>query len=162
MGKDFRVDQKGDFSSEIHINAYVAVPILNHILTGAGKSLTGNWITFRELNGGPSRYAHFQRCCETPLKQVADSYTELFKDMMDIFDGKKIDTSIDSDISIVLHPLPLFPMMVCYWKPEDGLESDLFIYFDASSDDNLDIESIYTLSEGLVMMFKKISLRHGI
>ena len=127
-----------------------------------GKSLTGNWITFRELNGGPSRYAHFQRCCETPLKQVADSYTELFKDMMDIFDGKKIDTSIDSDISIVLHPLPLFPMMVCYWKPEDGLESDLFIYFDASSDDNLDIESIYTLSEGLVMMFKKISLRHGI
>ncbi|GAB6096205.1 hypothetical protein JCM14469_24580 [Desulfatiferula olefinivorans] len=81
--------------------------------------------------------------------------------MLDIFDGKEISSHIDSDISIVLYPMPLFPVMVCYWKPEDGLESDLYIYFDASSDANLDIESIYTMSEGLAMMFKKIAMRHG-
>ena len=37
----------------------------------------------------------------------------------------------------------------------------LYIYFDSTSDDNLDIESIYTLNEGLALMFKKIALRHG-
>ena len=31
--------------------------------------------------------------------------------------------------------------------------------FDSTSDDNLDIESIYTLCEGLALMFKKIALR---
>ena len=160
-GKDFSVDAEGNISSDIHINAYMAVPVLNYILNGSGRAPSGNWITFRELNGGPSRYAHFQQCCERPLKQVADTYTDLFKDMLEIFDGKEIVSHIDSDVSIVLHPLPLFPIMVCYWKPEDGLDSNLYIYFDAASDDHLDIESIYTLNEGLVMMFKKIALRHG-
>lgn len=161
LGKDFSVDTKGNISSEIHINAYMAVPVLNYILNGSGKSPDGNWITFRELDGGPSRYAHFQQNCEKPLTWLADTYTDFFKDMLDIFDGKKIVSHIDSDVSVVLYPLPLFPIMICYWKPEDGLGSDLFIYFDSTADDNLDIESIYTLSEGFALMFKKIALRHG-
>ncbi len=161
FGKGFSVDTKGCLSSEVHINAYMVVPALTYILNGSGKSPQGNWITFRELTGGPSRYAHFQQRCETPLKRIADTYTDFFKDLLEIFDGKEIVSQIDSDISIILYPLPLFPIMVCYWKPEDGLESGLHIYFDSASDDNLDIESIYTLCEGVALMFEKIALRHG-
>jgi hypothetical protein len=162
FGKEFSVDAGGNLSSEVHINAYMVVPALNYILNGSGKSPRGNWITFRELTGGPSRYAHFQQRCEKPLKRLADTYTDLFKDMLDIFDGKQIVSPIDSDVSIVLHPLPLFPIMVCYWKPEDGMESSLHIYFDSVSDHNLDIESNYTLNEGVALMFEKIALRHGV
>lgn len=161
FGKEFSVDSSGTLSSEVHINAYMVVPVLNYILHGAGTPPRGSWITFRELAGGPPRYAHFQQRCEKPLKQVADTYTDLFKDMLEIFDGKQIDSHIGSDISIVLYPLPHFPMMVCYWKPEDGLESSLHIYFDAASDENLDIESIYTMNEGIAMMFEKIAGRYG-
>lgn len=162
FGKAFSVDTEGNISSEAHINAYMVVPALNYILNGSGKTPNGDWITFRELAGGPSRYAHFQQRCEKPLKRIADTYTNLFKDMLEIFDGKQIVSNIDSDVSIVLYPLPLFPIMVCYWKPEDGLESSLHIYFDSASDDHLDIESNYTLNEGLALMFEKISLRHGV
>ncbi len=161
FGKDFSVGISGNISSEVHINAYMAVPALNYILNGSGKSPQGNWITFRELTGGPPRYAHFQQRCEKKKKKKKKTYTDLFKNMLEIFDGKQIVSHIDSDISIVLYPLPLFPIMVCYWKPEDGLESDLHIYFDSSSDDNLDIESVYTFCEGFALMFEKIALRHG-
>ena len=161
FGQGFSVDSQGNLSSGVHINAYMVVPALNYILNGSGTSPQGNWITFRELDGGPSRYAHFQQRCERPLKRVADTYTDLFKDMLEIFDGKQINSPIGSDISIVLYPLPLFPIMVCYWKPEDGLESSLHIYFDSASDDNLDIESNYTMNEGIALMFEKIALRHG-
>ena len=161
FGKEFGVDEGGNLSSEVHINAYMVVPALNYILNGAGKAPTGNWITWRELAGGPPRYAHFEKRCETPIKQVADTYTGLFKDMLDIFDGKEVNGQLDSDISIVLYPLPNFPLMVCYWKPEDGLESSLHIYFDSASDDNLDIESNYTMNEGIALMFEKIARRHG-
>lgn len=161
FGKKFSIDTNGQISSEAHINAYMVVPALNYILKAAGKSPQGNWITFRELAGGPSRYAHFQQRCENPLKRVADTYTDLFKDMLELFDGKQIISPINSDISIVLHPLPLFPIMVCYWKPEEGLESALHIYFDSTADDTLDIESNYTLNEGIALMFEKIALRHG-
>jgi CO dehydrogenase/acetyl-CoA synthase gamma subunit (corrinoid Fe-S protein) len=162
FGKEFCVDTQGNLASEVHINAYMVVPALNYILNGSGKSLNGDWITFRELDGGPSRYAHFQQRCEKPLKRVADTYTDLFKDMLKIFDGKQIASHIGSDISIILYPLPLFPIMVCYWKPEDGLGSSLHLYFDSASDDNLDIESNYTLNEGVALMFEKIALRHGV
>lgn len=161
FGKEFSVDTRGNLSSEVHINAYMVVPALNYILNGSGKSPNGDWITFRELNGGPSRYAHFQQRCEKPLKRIADTYTGLFKDMLEIFDGKTIVSHIDSDISILLHPLPLFPIMVCYWQPEDGIESSLHLYFDSASDENLDIESNYTMNEGIALMFEKIALRHG-
>ncbi|MDY0376209.1 MAG: DUF3786 domain-containing protein [Desulfobacterium sp.] len=161
FGKRFSVDTRGNLSSDVHINAYMVVPALNYILNSSGKALQGNWITFRELSGGQSRYAHFQQRCERPLKRIADTYTGLFSDMLEIFDGKQIVSHIGSDISIVLFPLPLFPIMVCYWKPEDGLESSLHIYFDSVSDDNLDIESNYTMNEGIALMFEKIALRHG-
>lgn len=46
--------------------------------------------------------------------------------------------------------------------PEDGFESNLNLFFDSTADDNLPIESIYALGTGLVRMFEKISLRHGL
>ena len=54
-------------------------------------------------------------------------------------------------------------MLICYWKPdeEDGLESDLNLFFDVTAEENLSIEALYTLGVGLVMMFEKIALSHG-
>ena len=43
-----------------------------------------------------------------------------------------------------------------------GLESSLNIFFDETADRNLPIESIYTLAAGLLNMFKKIVLTHGV
>jgi hypothetical protein len=63
---------------------------------------------------------------------------------------------------LVLHPLPRVPILICYWKPDDGLESDLHVFFDATAEDNLGIEMVYTLGAGLVVMFEKLSERHGI
>lgn len=61
----------------------------------------------------------------------------------------------------VLRPLPSVPILICYSKPEDGLESDLNLFFDATAEENLKIEALYALCTGLVRMFEKIGLRHG-
>jgi hypothetical protein len=161
FGKNFNVDSKGNLSSEIHINAWLAYPLLNHILEGKGVQISGNWVPFRELPNGRSRAGIFQQRCKKPLKQVADTYTNLFKDMLEIFDGKKVEQYSGSDISIGLSPLPLIPILICYWKPEEELKSDLHIFFDETCEDNLDIDSLYTLVAGIVKMFEKIALRHG-
>ena len=118
-----------------------------------------------ELSGlaaaGKERQGLFQQRCEKPLKKVADSYTGLFEDMLNIFNGKQVEKHYASDISLVLHPLPKVPVLICYWKPDDGLESDLTLFFDSTAQDNLPIESVYALGAGLVRMFEKIALRHG-
>jgi hypothetical protein len=161
LGKDFGVDTEGNLSSDIHIHSWVTIPILSYIIYGAGVPVSGKWVPFRELTGGKTWYRLFGQRCEKPLKKVADTYTDLFEDMLHIFNGKQVENHYASDISLVLHPLPKVPILICYWRPEDGLESSLNMFFDSTAEDNLNIESIYALGTGLVRMFEKIALRHG-
>lgn len=161
LGKDFSVDTKGNLSANIHINPWVTIPFLNYILYGKGLPVSGNWVSFRELKDGKERYPLFQKRCEEPMKRVADIYTNLFDDMVHILNGKQVEKQFESDISVVLHPLPEVPIMVCYWSPEDGFESSLNVFFDQTADENLDIGSVFTLGAGLTQMFEKITLRHG-
>jgi hypothetical protein len=161
LGKDFSVDVRGNLSADIHINPWVAVPFLSYVLYGKGLAVSGNWVSFRELQGGKERYALFQKRCEQSMKRVADIYTDLFDDMVHLFSGKQVEKQFESDISVVLHPLPAVPIMICYWLPEDGLESSLNVFFDETADKNLDIGSVFSLGVGLAQMFGKIALRHG-
>lgn len=161
MGKDFSVDSKGNLASDIHIHPRVVIPILNYIIDGDGVPASGEWVPLRELENGKTWYRLFGQRCEKPLKKVADTYPDLFEDMIHIFNGRQVENHYNADISLVLHPLPKLPLLICYWKPDEGLESDLNLFFDATAEKNLNIESIFALGTGLVMMFEKIALRHG-
>jgi hypothetical protein len=161
LGKDFSVDSQGNMSANIHINSWVAGPVLNYIISGAGKPPTGEWVSFRELKNAKSWERFFTHQCEAPLKKVADSYTDLFEDMIKIFNGKQVENHYVADISLVLHPLPKVPLLICYWRPEDGLDSNLNLFFDPTAGENLGVEHIYTLGVGLVRMFEKIALTHN-
>jgi hypothetical protein len=162
MGKDVTVSADGDIRTDIHVNGWMLGPLLNYITEGQGRPASGTWLPYRELEGGKTRYPLFEQRGEKALKHIADNYTDLFEDMIHIFNGRQVKNHYASDISLVLHPLPKFPILICYWKPEDGLESDLHLFFDAVAEDNLHIDMIYTIAAGLVTMFEKLAARHGI
>lgn len=162
MGKDFSVDADGKLHSDIHIHVWISVPFFEYVLNCRGASQSGRWLPLRELEGGKAWGHFFAHRIEKPMKKVADTYTDLFEDMVHLFNGRPVENHYQSDISLVLHPLPKLPVLICYWKPEDGMASDLNIFFDANAEENLPIESIYTLGAGLVAMFEKIALRHGV
>jgi hypothetical protein len=147
--------------SDIHIHPWIAVPVLNYILHGAGVPLTGKWVPLRELKDGSAYGPLFGQRSEKPLKKVADNYPDLFEDMIRLFYGKQIEPYYRADISLILYPLPKVPILICYWKADEGMESSLNIFFDSSAERNLPIESLYALGSGLVRMFEKIVLRHG-
>jgi len=107
------------------------------------------------------RHLFFQKRCEAAMKQVADVYTDLFDDLVHLFNGRQVAQQFQSDISVVLYPLPKVPMMICYWLPGDGMDSSLHLFFDQTADRNLDIDSVFNLGTGLAAMFAKIALRHG-
>ena len=168
LGKDFSIDADANLYADIHINPWVAAPFMNHVLDGKGIAISGEWVSFRELDGGPPQYALFHKRCETNLKRIADTYTDLFNDMIHLLGGRDVGiqydasgTQFDADISVVLKPLPKIPLMVCYLAPEDGIDSSLHVYFDKSADQNLDIDSIFTLGVGITQMLERLSQRHG-
>ncbi|KGK88151.1 Fe-S cluster protein [Desulfosporosinus sp. HMP52] len=160
LGKDFTVDSKGNFISDCHINVWVIVPLLNYIIHSAGKDLSGKWVTFKELSSDTVWISFFEKRFEEPLKQLIDSYPDLIEDLILIFNGKHVENSYSSDISLVLYPLPKVPLLICYKKPVEDLKSQLNIFFDMTADENLKIDSIYRLCVGLLVMFQKIASRH--
>jgi hypothetical protein len=162
LGKEIRVAQDGSIHTDIHVHGWIAMPVLTYILQAGGTPTSGNWVPFRELAGGKTWYRLFGQQCEKPLKKIADRYTDLFEDLIQLFNGRQIQNHYQSDISLVLTPLPLVPMLICYWKPEDGLESDLHLFFDDTAEANLNIEALYTLGVGIVLMLEKLAMRHGL
>ncbi|MDI6795460.1 MAG: DUF3786 domain-containing protein [Desulfatibacillaceae bacterium] len=161
-GKLVSVDGQGNLYSEIHLHMWLAVPLLSYILDCQGVPLSGQWVSFREFSKGMEWYGLFHKVCEESMRKVADSYPELFDDMMDLFGGRKAQDFHQSDIAVTLYPLPLVPVRICYWKPGDGMDSSLNVFFDSTAEKNLPVESIYALAAGLARMFEKIALRHGV
>ena len=161
LGKDVSIDTKGNIFTDIHVNPWVAVPFLSYILHGKGLAVSGKWVSFRELNSGKERYPLFQKRCEAVIKRLADSYTGLFKDIVDIFNGRQVEEQFESDISVVLDPLPGVPIMICYWLPEDGMASSVNVFFDETADKNIGVDAVFTLGTGLAQMFEKLAVRHG-
>ena len=159
LGKDFIFDQQGNMDSECHIIPWVQAPLLSYITYGAHADITGNWISFREIKGGIEWQALFANRCEEPLRKLADDNPGLLQDIIDLFMGRTIDW-YEADIALVLHPMPKFPILICYQAPEDDLESKLTIFFDECCGINLHIKSIFTLCHGLVQMFTKIAEQH--
>jgi hypothetical protein len=161
MGKDFSVDRQGNLFADIHLNPWVAMPFLHYVIYGEGLRPTGSWVSFRELEEGAERYPLFQKRCEEAMKRVADIYTDLFDDLVHIFSGRQVAEQFAADISVVLDPLPKVPIMICYWRPEEGLASSLNVFFDETADRNLDIGSLFSLGAGMAVMFEKLAARHG-
>ena len=162
LGKDFVVDSKGNIVSECHVHGWVTVPLLNYVISCAGKPVSGNWVPLRELKDGASWNGLFEQRCEKPLKRVADAHTDLFEHMVHVFSAKRAPNAFDADIAVVLYPLPKVPMLICYWKPEDDMDSAVNVFFDDTAADNLNADSLYRLGAGLVLMFEKIAITHGI
>lgn len=160
LGKDFHVDTEGNVTSICHVHGWITIPILNYVISCAGKPVSGNWVPMRELKNGATWAPLFSQRCEKPLKQVADAHTDLFEYMIHIFSAKSAPKAFDSDVAVVLYPLPRIPMLICYWKPDGGMESSLNVFFDDTAEQNLIIDSIYRLAAGLAIMFERIAITH--
>jgi len=161
LGKNFTLDSNGNASSDIHIHPWVMIPVLNYVILSKGTAVSGRWMPFKELKDGKTWYGLFEQRCEKPLKRIADTHTDLFEDIIQVFNGKQVENHYQSDVSFVLLPLPKVPILICYWKQEEDIESSLNLFFDSTVEDHLNVEFIYLLGTGMVMMFEKIALRHA-
>jgi hypothetical protein len=161
LGKDFLLNKDAEMASQCHMNLWVQRPILDYAVFCQGLEPTGKWVSMRDLGKDGAEWASFfAKRCEEPLKKLADDYTDLFEDMVQIFDAKRAQ-EFDADIAVVLHPLPKVPMLICYWKEDGAMGSQLNLFFDETAHHNLPVECIFTMCTGMMIMFEKIAQTHG-
>jgi len=161
LGKDFFIDNRGGVTSECHTHVWMTVPLLSYIVHSSGDDVANKWVPFRELKGGSPMNPLFVQRGEKPLKKLLDSNRELVGDLISMFSGVRADNNLfASDLALSLYPLPKVPILICYWYPDGDMDSDLNIFFDASAEKHLPLESLFSLGVGLVMMFEKIAQKH--
>lgn len=161
LGKLFGIRQDGSFATDLHLIPWVVIPLLEYVCNCKGTPVSGEWISFREIPGGKEKYALFKKRGEDVLLDLADRYTDFFDDIIHMFDGKAVDKQFEADVSVVLTPLPLAPMMICYWKPDEGMASSLNIFFDRSAGENIGVDTAFSLGTGLAQMLGKLATHHG-
>lgn len=161
LGKDLSVDSKGNVYTILHVNRWLIPPVFHYILLGKGKTLSQKWVPFKDLEMATDWTRFFEHQCVNLFKKVADSSPSFFEDIIELFNGTPVEKHFDSDISLIIKPLPLLPILICYNHAEEGMDSYLNIFFDVTADKNLPVESIYTLTTGLGRMFEKLAETHG-
>lgn len=159
LGKIFTVDRRGNVESLIHINKWVILPLLQYIIMGGNAPLTGRWVSFEELKRASAVTQYFERRCVEPLRQLAESHTDIFFDLITIFGGKDV-AGFSADYARVIYPLPRVPFLILYWKPEGHFESSMKVLLDSTADVYLEVDFIIALGRGIVEMVKKILSRH--
>ncbi len=160
LGKDFFIDPMGNITSEYHTHAWMEFILLDYILNSKGGNISGGWVPFRELKKGAVMSPLFEQLCEKTLKHMADTCTDLFKDLIYIFSGDRTTNMFSSDISLILYPLPKIPFLICYWERDGDMESSLHVFFDSTVENHLSIDAIHALGTGLAVMFEKVVLKH--
>ena len=160
LGKEFEVTPEGAIASSCHTHAWFSLPLLDYVLHCSGVEPAGRWVPFRELPAGGTWAPLFQQRCEKPLRRIADAYSDLFADLVSLFSASSSAPAFDSHVSVVLHPLPRVPMLICYWQAEDGMESKLHLFFEKTAERNLPIDSLFTLGTGIARMLEKIMHTH--
>jgi hypothetical protein len=160
LGKEFAIDRAGVVASQCHTHAWFTLPLLDYVLHSEGLAPAGRWTPFRELPQGRTWAPLYERRCEQPLKLLADGYGDLFGDLVRLFSGTAAKPPFDADISVLLHPFPKVPVLICYWRPEEGMESRLQLFFDDQAELNLPVGSLFTMATGIARMLEKILHTH--
>jgi hypothetical protein len=164
LGKYFWIDAQGEMVSECHRNNWVLIPVLHYLLESKRRQPIGKWIAFGAIENARGKEPFFTRRCEQEMGRLAEEHTEVFYEILDLFEAEEIQDlqgDIDADKSFLLLPLPGVPFLINYWEPEDDFAAKLNILFDLTVSENSNVESIYTLGRGLVEMFEQLILRHS-
>ncbi len=161
LGKDFEIDVHGCVSSHCHTHAWFSIPFIDYVLSSEGAPASGRWVPFRELPSGGTWSRLFEQRCEKPLRLIADDHADLFADLISLFSGSESVDRLGADVSVLLHPLPKVPILICYWKQEDGMESRIHVFFDDTAEQHLHIDSLFMIATGIVRMLEKIMVKHA-
>lgn len=160
LGKYFLIDEQGRMRSECHCNNWVHIPIIHYLLQSKGQHPVGNWIAFPAIEGAGGKEQFFAHRCEEGMLRLADEHTELFFEILDLFEAEAIEGT-EADRTRILYPLPRVPFLINYWAPEEDFPSKLNILFDSTVSENSNVESVYMLGRGLVEMFQQLIIRHS-
>ena len=133
--------------SDVPASEEISVLILRYLIgiLKHGYIQKGEWISFKELKGGPSYYPAYQKNTIKPiLKSLREDPDSLIKNLTDRFGGKLVE---GGDVSVELVTFPDVRVRFVFWFADKELPPEATILFDR------ELTKIFTTEEIAALMF---------
>ncbi len=152
LGDEYEVDPNRETLLSLSCNTpakdHLSIIILHYLVQKLKlkrlPELSGQWIDFRELEGGEGYYPAFRkRTIEVMLRKYAGAPDNLLN-MTKRFGAKR--TAI-GDAGIIITPLENVPILITLWKADEEFGADANISFDKNISMIFCTEDIVVLTE---------------
>ena len=141
----FEFKEKTESTKEIPLQEQVL--ILHYMMAPEIPSLTGDWISYREIPGASFYFGAFVKRAVEPLKKVFGQNTDGFSLASDQLCAKKIE---NGDAGFEFRVLPAVPLQLILWTGDDEFPAEANILFDKTIGQILSPEDVAWLA-GMVV-----------
>ncbi|MBL7129938.1 MAG: DUF3786 domain-containing protein [Candidatus Omnitrophica bacterium] len=132
-------------SCNVPTKEYLSIIIL-HYLTKKIEGLpvvSGEWIDFRQLDGGQGYYPNFRKRVIESIKRKYGSNPDTLLNLSERFNVKRVQLA---DVSIVVEVFDNVPILIELWKGDEEFGPEANVLFDKSIKDILCTEDIVVLA----------------
>ena len=135
-------------SCNIPAKEFLSVLILHYLVQKIKglPSITGEWISFRQLDGGHIYYPVFKKRVIAPINRKYSANPEALLGLIERFKARKVALS---DIGIVLEAFDKVPVLIELWKADEEFGAEVNVLFDKSIINIFCTEDITVLAESI-------------
>ncbi len=127
------------FENGSEVYPFLSVLIL-HYLVGAGEgSISGEWISFREFEGGDAYFGSFTDRSLVPLKNAFENHSDLLAPAAEPLGGEPIEFG---DVGMRVPVFPRLPLAVVLWRGDEEFPPEVNILFDKTANSILRTEDL--------------------
>ena len=126
------------------VSLVTRVLLLHYLIRADGSSLTGKWVSYKDIPGGLLYASVFARRVTDPLVRRFGRSAKRFNEAGIQLGG---ETAGVGDASFTLKAFPFIPIQYVLWEGDDEFPSAVQLLFDASVDHYLSLEDIVVLGQ---------------
>jgi hypothetical protein len=143
---DSRVRQILSDSCNVPAKGYLGILILHYLIRKIQglPSVTGEWISFKELAGGEGYFPVFKKRIIGVIMKKCGRNPDLLLALVERFDAKRTQVA---DIGIVIEALEGVPLLITFWRGDDEVGPEVNVLYDRSVAEVYCTEDIVVLSE---------------
>jgi hypothetical protein len=149
LGDEYEIDLAAkkvlSLSCNIPAKDFPSILILHYLIKKIKglPTLTGEWLSFKELSGIEGYYPAFRKRAIEPIIRKYGTYPESLLEAIDRLPGKRVD---QADIGIVLEVFDGLQVMVLIWRPDEEFGPEANMLFDKSISEIFCTEDIVVLA----------------
>jgi hypothetical protein len=142
LGDHYKADlvgRKVTFENKQEVYPFLSVLLLHYLMGVSDRPLTGEWISFREFEGGDSYVGSFTNRTLIPLKNAFGDQPELLEKAAASLGATRLDFG---DVGLCIPVFPKLPLAIVVWLGDDEFPPDANVLYDKTANDILRTEDL--------------------